>query len=129
VRVSERARGGGAQCSTVGAAASHAESPKKFKCDSLLDSCTLLLDLVKHRISPSSSKKMAVRDPLPASIQSHEIFDTDLAVVTTPKLFHKMLRVLGCDASFFSVPVAHQRPLTLFYKMLRVFGCDASFFQ
>ena len=35
VRVFARARGGGAQCSAVGAAASHGGHPKKFNFDSL----------------------------------------------------------------------------------------------
>ena len=37
-------------------------------------------------------------EPLQASNLFHNCFDTDLSVVTTTKLFYKMLRVFGCDA-------------------------------
>jgi hypothetical protein len=40
-------------------------------------------------------------EPLPGSVLFHNLFDTDLSVVTTTKLFYKTLRVFGCDASFF----------------------------
>jgi hypothetical protein len=38
-----------------------------------------------------------------AAILFHNLFETGLWVVTTPKTFHKMLRTFTTEASFFSV--------------------------
>ena len=65
--------------------------------------------------------------PLPTSIQFHEIFETDLSVVTTPNFFHKILRVLSSVRHFFSV--ARDTPLNFFHKILRVLSSVRHFFS
>jgi hypothetical protein len=42
------------------------------------------------------------------SILFHEIFDTDLSAVKMNKIFSKILRVFGCDDSFFAGRSSHR---------------------
>jgi hypothetical protein len=51
------------------------------------------------------------KGPPTGSILFHNFFETDLSVVTHPKLFHKMLRTFTTEAPFFSV--ARHTPLTV----------------
>jgi hypothetical protein len=55
--------------------------------------------LSKSKVEAHSHAK----GPPAGVILFHNFFETDLSVVTTPKLFYKMLRTFTIEAPFFSV--------------------------
>ena len=81
----------------------------------------------KKLLKSKAEEHSHAKGPPTGSILFHNLFETDLSVVTTPKCFHKMLRTFTTEAPFFSV--ARHTPLTVFHNMLRTSTTESPFFS